>query len=521
MNIDGRCLTRQEFADHVAGLRRAPPRSIWLHHTWIPRLDQWRGRETIYGMKAWYEKQPWVDSQGRQRIGWTAGPHVFVAHDGIWLFTSLEQDGVHCRGHNQGTIGIEMVGDYDAAPPRGLVLENTVDALATLFHRWAMDPAGLMFHRDASTKTCPGNAVAKDWVVGLVEKRLARRRGEFGSALTVHNHHPTYPGWLKGHVAQMDPEFVKVMDPDRGVAQPYGDGLHYIGRLHFGEGEPDKQLVALGAEGADHYWSMARPRIEACPWISWWEGPNEPDVTTEQGCRNLAAFWGRLADIYHDHNLCAAGFSLATGNPPEMGWWRILAPAAARLDAVEVHEYAMTRHMLVDGWHLGRLLRADEILQSKGVAVDWIVGETGVDRGGGKATDGWRARGMSRREYLEGLTGYEGVLREQLGPRLLFVSPFTWTTPDWTSFRIDEWMSRDIAEYVASTRGAEAVTEPLPEHETATDPATIAEKVRWWVEEMQRAHEGGNLDRAERIRLSLITLLYRLEQSLKKGNHGQ
>ncbi len=55
----------------------------------------------------------------------------------------------------------------------------------------------------------------------------------------------------------------------------------------------------------------------------------------------------------------------------------------------------------------------------------------------------------------------------------------------------------------------------LPEEEAATDPATIAQKCRWWAEEMQRQFQAGELAYAERIRLSLIQLLYRLENALK------
>jgi len=60
------------------------------------------------------------------------------------------------------------------------------------------------------------------------------------------------------------------------------------------------------------------------------------------------------------------------------------------------------------------------------------------------------------------------------------------------------------------------VHEGLPEDETATDPATISQKCRWWAEEMQRQWEGGNTAYAQRIRLSLIQLLYRLENVLKE-----
>ena len=61
--------------------------------------------------------------------------------------------------------------------------------------------------------------------------------------------------------------------------------------------------------------------------------------------------------------------------------------------------------------------------------------------------------------------------------------------------------------------------ELLPEDESATDPATLAEKVRWWMEEYARSLEQGQIWRAKRILYSLIRLddglLYRLENALK------
>lgn len=62
--------------------------------------------------------------------------------------------------------------------------------------------------------------------------------------------------------------------------------------------------------------------------------------------------------------------------------------------------------------------------------------------------------------------------------------------------------------------------ELLPEDETATDAATLAEKVRWWMEEYARCLEQGQSWRAKRILYSLIRLetglLYRLENALKE-----
>lgn len=67
-------------------------------------------------------------------------------------------------------------------------------------------------------------------------------------------------------------------------------------------------------------------------------------------------------------------------------------------------------------------------------------------------------------------------------------------------------------EIVARTAPAR---ELLPEDETARDPATLADKARWWHEELAREIQAGNEQRARDILMSLIELMYRLERALK------
>lgn len=59
---------------------------------------------------------------------------------------------------------------------------------------------------------------------------------------------------------------------------------------------------------------------------------------------------------------------------------------------------------------------------------------------------------------------------------------------------------------------------PLPEDEPLAQMGVLAEKVRWWMEEAQRADEAGQHERAEAIRYSLIKrpggLVTRLENLL-------
>jgi hypothetical protein len=59
------------------------------------------------------------------------------------------------------------------------------------------------------------------------------------------------------------------------------------------------------------------------------------------------------------------------------------------------------------------------------------------------------------------------------------------------------------------------VHEGLPEDETATDTATLAQKCRYWLEESIRQDETGQLGLARATRYSLVKLFYRLENALK------
>lgn len=180
MEIDGRVMTAGDFVRYVETIEFAQPlpTRIFLHHTWRPTPETWRGHETMLAMKAYYERQQWRDSDGRLHEGWTAGPHIFVAPDGIWLFSDLAHDGVGVYGHNYRTRHIEMVGNYDGEPPSGTILSDTVAVIGALSERLGLRASELGFHRDFSNKSCPGWAVTKAWLIPQVERWIdAYRRG--------------------------------------------------------------------------------------------------------------------------------------------------------------------------------------------------------------------------------------------------------------------------------------------------------------------------------------------------------
>lgn len=157
-------LSIAEWNNYVASYNfgQIPPSRIVLHHTWKPTVAEWRGVASMKGMQNYY-----------RGLGWTAAPHLYVAPDKIWLATPMSEVGIHAGSGNSGnwngswsySIGIELVGNYDSKRPSGLLWEQAKAVMAGLAKRLGIDPPQLIyFHRDFSTKSCPGWAITKDWV---------------------------------------------------------------------------------------------------------------------------------------------------------------------------------------------------------------------------------------------------------------------------------------------------------------------------------------------------------------------
>lgn len=140
------------------------PSRVVLHHTAIPTEAQWRGLDSMRAMQRSYAGK-----------GWTSSPHLYCAPDGIWLAAPLNRIGIHAGAGNGSlregwySIGLEMVGDFDQRRPEGRTWAHTVAVLAGLRARIGRPLADILsFHRDYSTKSCPGTAVNREWVLGEV-----------------------------------------------------------------------------------------------------------------------------------------------------------------------------------------------------------------------------------------------------------------------------------------------------------------------------------------------------------------
>lgn len=165
MEIVNRRLSISEFRRYVSDFDFGPkpPDKLVLHHTWRPTKSNWDGDRSIAGLKAYYERKKWP-----------AGPHLFVAEDGIWLFSSMRRDGIHATSLNRLSIGIEVVGDYDNEVWSGETKSNALGAIKVLMDRLGISESRLFFHSDVAKKTCPGRAISREWLLGELDRYVLR-----------------------------------------------------------------------------------------------------------------------------------------------------------------------------------------------------------------------------------------------------------------------------------------------------------------------------------------------------------
>lgn len=140
-----------------------PVREVILHHTWRPTAAQYHGLETVEGIYNYHTRE----------LGWRdIGYHYLVGPDGkVWLGRPLGEVGAHVAGHNVGTVGASMILNGDAELPSPGQVRATKAVLRALLDRFKIDPAVNFgprsgFHRDYSSKTCPGTLITKAVVLG-------------------------------------------------------------------------------------------------------------------------------------------------------------------------------------------------------------------------------------------------------------------------------------------------------------------------------------------------------------------
>lgn len=164
--------TVESFAASLTGNAPRWAQGVTPHHTDIPRVNQWRGLASMVGLREFYIGK-----------GWGAGPHLFLcvgasdsAHDGIWQLTPLALPGVHAGACNDDHWGMEIVGNYNAAP-WSRPLAELVSGVTLALLRWRgldVTTETVKGHRECmANRDCPGRAIDLDTFRAELARRLA------------------------------------------------------------------------------------------------------------------------------------------------------------------------------------------------------------------------------------------------------------------------------------------------------------------------------------------------------------
>ncbi len=122
---------------------------VVVHHTWRPSASEYRGIETVRGVRRYHMGvRGWSDN----------GYHIMIGPDGrVFLCRPLHRAGAHTAGRNAHTIGLALIANFDCDDPEtygGLPAAHQV--VAALLKRFDLRPRAIRFHREFAPKTCPG-----------------------------------------------------------------------------------------------------------------------------------------------------------------------------------------------------------------------------------------------------------------------------------------------------------------------------------------------------------------------------
>lgn len=169
-------LTLEQFEKYVQekDFGTLPPTFLVIHHTWKPTKESWNGKKTIDALDKYY-----------RGLGWGGnGPHLFVAEDGIWLFTDMYDVGIHAGNGNGSltkgySIGIEVVGNYDYGTWEGETKKNALGVIRALRSQLKIPDSEIRFHREFNNKkTCPGAAITHSWLMSQLNNKQEEFMGK-------------------------------------------------------------------------------------------------------------------------------------------------------------------------------------------------------------------------------------------------------------------------------------------------------------------------------------------------------
>lgn len=136
-------------------------KELHVHHTWEPNKADFNGSNGI-------KLQEGMRNYHVNTLGWAdIGQHVTLLPDGKFVTgRAFGQTPASINGYNAGGFAVEMLGNFDVGHD---VLEGAQKASILRLAKYFNDKGRyIRFHRENSTKTCPGSGIDKAEFMGEV-----------------------------------------------------------------------------------------------------------------------------------------------------------------------------------------------------------------------------------------------------------------------------------------------------------------------------------------------------------------
>lgn len=150
------------LAELTKMLEKYNHKELHVHHTWRPNHAQYYGTShTSEDQRALDRQKAFYDYHTKTN-GWIdIAQHVTLLPDGRFVTgRDFSVNPASIAGYNSGAFAVEMIGDFDIGRDK---FEGTQKESMIGLARW-FDKKGkyIRFHRENSSKTCPGSGIDKN-----------------------------------------------------------------------------------------------------------------------------------------------------------------------------------------------------------------------------------------------------------------------------------------------------------------------------------------------------------------------
>ncbi|MGH7144753.1 MAG: N-acetylmuramoyl-L-alanine amidase [Planctomycetota bacterium] len=161
----------------IAVLDSALPRSTWADAA--PITDRLRPMQTPW-RETLHHSGVFCDTTNRQEIieilrgfrrhhlaafhAGDIGYHYIIDRTGtLWIGRELKYQGAHVKDHNEGNIGVMVMGDFEQQDPTRAQIEKVQAVMPALMKRYNIVMPHVYTHRELMPTLCPGRSLQADF----------------------------------------------------------------------------------------------------------------------------------------------------------------------------------------------------------------------------------------------------------------------------------------------------------------------------------------------------------------------